>query len=81
MNQAAFTDLGVHQASFTAGTVTTPARRPTEPFTERLAVAGLGTITIRPTLHLAQVQGHWLVSWSPATIAPQLQAGDQLVLT
>ena len=80
VNQAAFTDLGVHQASFTAGTVATSGSTATEPFTEQLAVPGLRTITIKPTLHLTQVQGHWLVSWSPATIAPSLQSGDQLAL-
>jgi cell division protein FtsI/penicillin-binding protein 2 len=78
VNQAAFTNLGVHQASFTQGTVVTSGSTATEPFTERLALTGVGTITIKPTLRLVQVQGHWLVSWSPATIAPQLKAGDQL---
>jgi cell division protein FtsI/penicillin-binding protein 2 len=80
VNQAAFTDLGVHQASFTAGTSATNGPAATEPFTERLALSGLGTITIRSTLHLVQVQGHWLVNWSPATIAPPLRAGDQLAV-
>ena len=78
VNQAAFTNLGVHQASFTPGTATTSGPTAGEPFTERLALSGVGTATIRSTLHLVQVQGHWLVNWSPATIAPQLKAGDQL---
>src|SRR5215469_5086304 len=72
VNQAAFSDLGVHQATFTPGTTTTSGSTATEPFTERLALGGVGTVTIRPSLHLVQVQGHWLVNWSPATIAPQL---------
>jgi cell division protein FtsI/penicillin-binding protein 2 len=38
----------------------------------------VGTITIKSILYLVQVQGHWLVNWSPATIAPPLKAGDQL---
>ena len=80
VNQAAFTDLGVHQASFTAGAIATSGSTATEPFTEQLAVPGLRPITIKPTLHLTQVQGHWLVSWSPATIAPSLQSGDHLAL-
>jgi cell division protein FtsI/penicillin-binding protein 2 len=80
VNQAAFTDLGVHQASFTPGQATTDGLTAAEPFSERLAVSGVGTITIRSTLHLALVQGHWLVNWSPATIAPQLKTGDQLML-
>ncbi len=78
VNRAAFADLGVHQATFSPGTVATNGSTATEPFTERLALTGVGSITIRPTLHLVQVQGHWLVSWSPATIAPPLRADDQL---
>ena len=80
VNQAAFTDLRVHQASFAQGTVTTDGSAATEPFTERLALSGVGSITIKSTLHLTQVQGHWLVNWTPATIAPPLKAGDQLSL-
>jgi len=78
VNQAAFTELGVHQATFTPGTVASSGSTATEPFTERLALSGVGTVTIKSTLHLVQVQGHWLVNWSPATIAPPLRAGDQL---
>jgi cell division protein FtsI/penicillin-binding protein 2 len=78
VNQAAFSDLGVHQASFTPGTTATSGSSATEPFTERLALSGVGSITIKSTLHLTQVQGHWLVNWTPATIAPPLKAGDQL---
>ncbi len=80
VNQAAFTNLGVHQASFAPGTMVTSGSTATEPFTARLALASVGTITIKSTLHLAQVQGHWLVDWTPATIAPQLKAGEQLSL-
>ena len=78
VNKAAFTNLSVHQATFTPGTTVTSGASATEPFTERLALTGVGTITIKSTLHLAKVQGHWLVKWSPATIAPSLKAGDQL---
>ncbi len=80
VNQAAFTNLGVHLASFAPGTMLTSGSTATEPFTARLALASVGTITIKSTLHLAQVQGHWLVDWTPATIAPQLKAGEQLSL-
>lgn len=80
VNQAAFTNLGVHRASFAPGTMITSGSTATEPFTARLALAGVGTIMIKSTLHLAQVQGHWLVDWTPATIAPQLKAGEQLSL-
>jgi cell division protein FtsI/penicillin-binding protein 2 len=80
VNKAAFTSLGVRQATFAPGTTTTSGSKATEPFTERLALTGVGTITIRSTLNLVQSQGHWLVTWSPATIAPQLRTGDHLVL-
>lgn len=80
VNKAAFTNLGVHQATFAPGTTVTSGSKATEPFTQRLALTGLGTITIRSTLNLVLSQGHWLVTWSPATIAPQLKAGEQLSL-
>jgi cell division protein FtsI/penicillin-binding protein 2 len=80
VNQAAFTNLSVKQASFTAGTMTTTGSKAAEPITERLTLAGLGTITIKSQLHLMLANGKWLVSWSPATIAPKLGAGDQLSL-
>jgi cell division protein FtsI/penicillin-binding protein 2 len=78
VNQAAFTNLSVRQASFTAGTMQTKGTKAAEPITERLTLTGLGTITIKSELHLVQTNGKWLVSWSPATIAPQLGPGDQL---
>ena len=80
VNKAAFSDLSVRQAGFTAGKLIQSGSTASEPFTERLALAGLGTVSISSTLHLVQVQGKWLVQWSPATIAPQLRQGDQLSL-
>ena len=80
VNQAAFTNLSVRQASFTAGSLKATGTTAAEPITERLALAGLGTITIKSELHLVQATGKWLVKWSPATIAPQLGPGDQLSL-
>ncbi len=79
-NKAAFTDLSVRSASFTAGTLTKSGSTASEPFTERLTLAGLGTVSIPSVLHLVQTQGKWLVSWSPATIAPALRQGDALAL-
>jgi cell division protein FtsI/penicillin-binding protein 2 len=78
VNQAAFTDLSVRQASITAGTMSTAGLAAHEPITERLTLAGLGAITLKSVLHLTQVNGKWLVKWSPATITPQLRPGDQL---
>ena len=80
VNQAAFRALTVRQASFTAGAMHAGQQAASVPVTERLTLAGLGTITIGSTVHLVQSQGTWLVKWSPATIAPPLRAGDQLSL-
>jgi cell division protein FtsI/penicillin-binding protein 2 len=80
VNQAAFSHLTVRQAVFTAGTTHASGPAASAPITERLTLAGLGTVTISSTLHLVLTQGKWLVKWSPATIAPQLGAGDQLAL-
>jgi hypothetical protein len=59
-----------HAGASTAGT----------PVTERLTLAGLGTITVKSALPLVLAQGKWLVKWSPATIAPALRAGGRLSL-
>ena len=80
VNQAAFRNLTVRQASFAAGRMHTNNSAASAPVTERLTLAGLGTITISSALQLVLVQGKWLVKWSPATIAPRLGAGDQLSL-
>src|SRR5229473_4183628 len=80
VNQAAFSNLTVRQASFSAGTMQTKGSTASAPVTERLTLAGLGTVTIKSALHLVLAQGKWLVKWLPATIAPQLGASDQLSL-
>ena len=80
VNQAAFTNLSVRQASITAGTMKTSGPAASAPITERLTLAGLGTITLKSRLHLVQHDGKWLVQWSPATIAPQLRTGDELAV-
>ena len=46
VNSAAFTDLQVAQASFTAGTMKTTGSTAQEPVTERLTLKGLGTVTL-----------------------------------
>ena len=80
MNQAAFRDLSVRQAGFAAGTMRSDGATASEPITERLTLAGLGTVVIKSTLQLVLRQGRWLIAWSPAAIAPQLRASDRLVL-
>ncbi len=80
VNRAAFSNLTVRQASFAAGPMHTNNSAASAPVTERLTLAGLGTVTLSSALHLVLVQGKWLVKWSPATIAPQLRAGGELSL-
>ena len=82
VNQAAFRNLTVRRASFAAGRVHTNTNNTAAsvPVTERLTLAGLGTVTISSALQLVLVQNKWLVKWSPATIAPHLGAQDQLSL-
>jgi hypothetical protein len=80
VNRAAFSHLTVRQASFTAGPMQTNNSAAIAPVTERLTLAGLGTVTLSSALHLVLVQSKWLVKWSPATITPRLRAGDQLSL-
>jgi hypothetical protein len=80
VNRAAFSHLTVRQASFTADPMHTNNSAASAPVTERLTLAGLGTVTLSSALHLVLVQSKWLVKWSPATITPRLRAGDQLSL-
>jgi hypothetical protein len=80
VNRAAFSHLTVRQASFTAGPMHTNNSAASAPVSERLTLAGLGTVTLSSALHLVLVQSKWLVKWSPATITPRLRPGDQLSL-
>jgi cell division protein FtsI/penicillin-binding protein 2 len=77
VNQAAFTDLGVRSATFTAGAATIANNTASEPVTEHLTLTGAGNLTIKTALHLTlNKQGSWLVNWSPSVIDPRLKAGD-----
>ena len=81
VNANAFSTLAVHQATFTAGTLQVSGATASEPVTERLQLAGLGSISVATALHLTQQQdGKWLVNWTPSTIMPQLKPGDHLRL-
>jgi hypothetical protein len=80
VNQAAFRNLTVRQARFTAGPMRAGTSTASAPVTEHLTLPGLGTVTVKSALHLVLAKGTWLVKWSPATIAPPLRAGDQLSL-
>jgi cell division protein FtsI/penicillin-binding protein 2 len=81
VNAAARTGLTVTHASYTAGRMNVSGGSAHETVTQHLQLAGISTgVTITSVLKLVSNSGHWLVNWSPATIAPQLQSGDQLSL-
>jgi cell division protein FtsI/penicillin-binding protein 2 len=81
VNAKAFSVLSVKQATFTSGTLKVNGSTASEPVTERLKLAGLGSISVATALHLTQQQdGKWLVNWTPSTMVPQLKAGDHLRL-
>jgi cell division protein FtsI/penicillin-binding protein 2 len=73
LNAAALTDVGAKQASYHPGNLTVSGSTAREPVTEEIPLAGLGTVRIKTTLRLTSTSGAWLVSWSEATIAPQLR--------
>jgi len=81
LNAAAVTDLSLQHASYTAGgALQTNGDEATEPVTEHLKIAGIGTLGIKTELRLVQRSGKWLVDWSPTTVAPGLRSGGQLSL-
>jgi len=80
VNAAARTDLGVTRASYAGGPVAQSGNSAREPVRQRLKLAGIGTVTIRSVLRLTNSSQGWQVSWSPATIAPQLKPGGRLSL-
>ncbi len=81
VNAAALTDLTVARASYAAGRMHVGGSSAHETVTQHLQLAGISTvITITSVLRLVESSGQWLVNWSPATIAPQLQPGDRLSL-
>jgi cell division protein FtsI/penicillin-binding protein 2 len=81
VNADAVTDLTLRHATYSAGRMHTAGSTAHVAISERLQVAGIGpAITIKSVLRLVDSAGHWLVKWSPATIAPQLPPGGKLSL-
>jgi len=81
VNAATFKDLGVTTASFSVGPTVVNAQTATAQVTEHLQIATLGQWSPTTTVTLIKQAGHWLVSWTPATINPSLSAGSHLALT
>ena len=80
VNAAARTGINVDRATYQQGQLRVTGSTARAPVTQLLRLAGIGTISIKSVLELVNKSGSWLVSWSPATIAPQLKPGDQLSL-
>ena len=80
VNAAALSDLGVTKASYVSGPVTQNGTSARVPETQRLRLAGVGTIAVRSVLRLTATPAGWRVAWSPAAIAPQLASGGHLSL-
>jgi cell division protein FtsI/penicillin-binding protein 2 len=78
VNADAFTALGVHTASFTAGRVRESGSRASARVSERFELPYVGHWSHSTTVRLVQRKGRWLVSWTPATIDPSLRVGDRL---
>jgi cell division protein FtsI/penicillin-binding protein 2 len=81
VNAAALTALSAQHVSYAAGTLSVSGSTAHEPVTELIDVRGVGAVPVKTSLRLTDASGHWLVAWSPATIAPQLtKPGDKLSL-
>ena len=76
VNRSAWSDLGVTSARFSPGPVVQSGSSASAALTTDLALAGFGSLTLHSTLRMADLSGHWVVQWSPSTIADQLGPGD-----
>ena len=74
---------GLHATSVhrVAGPVTTHGSTGTTTVTSTYALPGIGPWTVRTQLALGRHSGTWLVDWSPAIVAPGMQAGQKLTLS
>ena len=73
--------LRVTQASFAPGTSTVTDDRAEVPFQARLALRALGEWSYQGTLRLVRRDDRWRVDWSPATLHPDLAAGQRFQRT
>jgi cell division protein FtsI/penicillin-binding protein 2 len=73
--------LRVTQASFAPGTATVDDDRAEVPFQAHLALRALGDWSYQGVLRLVRRDGRWRVDWSPATLHPDLAAGQRFQRT
>jgi cell division protein FtsI/penicillin-binding protein 2 len=82
VNASLFTGLGTTSVRLTAGRLTRHGKQASAPVTEHFTFAGIGSWDPVTTVHLVQGKKRWLVSWTPATVDPNLQhPGDKVVLS
>lgn len=82
INAAALKAVGETSVSFSAGRVRTRGSHASAPVSEHLTLPLVGPWDPATRVTLVQRKGKWLVSWSPATINPNLQhPGDQLLVS
>jgi hypothetical protein len=78
-------DLGVRQATYTAGTVVTTEKGKNKgqfasvPVTSDLVLSGGIKLSLHSELHLLLVDRLWQIRWSPTTVASQLVVGTHFV--
>ena len=81
-NRSVFANLGVSGVSITTGRLRTGRSGSTArvPISEHYRLAHVGSWTITSTIHLVKRGSSWHVRWTPATIDPQLAAGDTIAI-
>jgi cell division protein FtsI/penicillin-binding protein 2 len=70
-------DLSIAALHLVPGTLVVSGTRAQTPFSVDVALKGLGDWRYTETLHLVRPARRWKVSWSPATVHPQLAAGTK----
>lgn len=74
-------DLSVSALTLRPGTLVASGATAQTPFSVTVSLKGLGDWSYPETLHLVRPARRWKVSWSPATVYPQLTTGKKLVRT
>jgi len=74
-------DLSVSAVHLTPGALSVTGAASQMPFSVDLTLKGLGSWSYGETLHLVRPARRWKVSWSPATVHPQLAAGKKFART
>jgi cell division protein FtsI/penicillin-binding protein 2 len=79
VNATALSALGATSATFVPGPIRQSGSHAAVRVRQRFALAP-GDWDTATTVHLVDHNGHWLVTWTPATINPALHAGDRFAV-